>query len=167
MNRFDQLLNILYEDITTDFNQKFCYIIGKDKLKQPNNQKLQCIYIDKHLPKQVLTRTFDGDIEFSVNKLEEKINKFICETINDSDQCVYIKENSNDSKLIQANFGIPYICECEKSKLKIKIFIRFDNKFNRFYGFAKTCWYSPSKHIPSKFHKNEKVRVLLNEFKVK
>ena len=49
MHKFNQLFYLLMEDITSNFNEKFCYIIGKSKLIQPNDEILQCIYIDKHL----------------------------------------------------------------------------------------------------------------------
>ena len=161
MHKFDQLFYLLMEDITSNFNEKFCYIIGKSKLIQPNDETLQCIYIDKHLLSSINKRTFNGDIDYSISKIEKKINKFICKTINEESN--YIKKFSLDKSKIEANFGIPYICECKKSNLKIKIFIKYDKTFNRFYGFAKTCWHSFHPHKISKFHPNEQIRSLENE----
>ena len=163
MNKFNTLCNILLEAYSFDFNEKFCYILSKHQLIQPTENNLQCIYIDKHLLKQLKNRTLIGDIEYSLEKIENKINKFVVERLNDINDNAYIKKYSLDLTKNEANFGIPYICECEKSKLKIKILIKYDKKFNRFYAFAKTCWLNIHNHIISKYHQNEIIKTLQNE----
>lgn len=163
MNKFNKLYKLILEDFSTDFNEKFCYILGKHQIIQPQETNLQCIYIDKHLLKQLNDRILKGDIEYSLEKIEHKINKFVIERINNNDDNKYIKKYSNDLSKIEANFGIPYICECEKSKLKIKILIKYNKKFNRFYAFVKTCWLDLHNHKISKYHPNEIIKTLQNE----
>lgn len=163
LKNFDKLYHLIFENYSTNFNEKFCYILGKHQIFQPKENNLQCIYIDKHLNSQVKNRTLNGDIDYSLEKIEYKINKFIVERINNKIDNEYIKKYSNDLSKIEANFGIPFICECEKSKLKIKIFINFNDKFNRFYAFAKTCWNDFNSHKISKYHQNEIIRSLKNE----
>lgn len=78
MKKFNELFNLIIEDITKNFNEKFCYIIGKNKIIQPNNELIQCIYVDKHLHLKINERTLDGDVNISINKIEEKlINLFV------------------------------------------------------------------------------------------
>ena len=88
--------------------------------------------------------------EFPLSTLISKINS------------LEIEDNIKFYDLVSKKEFI-YICECKKSNLKIKIFIKYDKTFNRFYGFAKTCWHSFHPHKISKFHPNEQIRSLENE----
>ena len=163
LKNFNNLYNLILEDFSNNFDERYCYILGKHQIFQPDENNLQCIYIDKYLDLKVKKRTLNGDIDISLNKIELKINKFVVERINDKHDNELIKNYSSDKSKIESNFGIPFICECDKTKLKIKILIKYDIKYKRFYAFAKTCWYNLKNHTVSKFHPNELIRTLINE----